>query len=1099
MHYKKLLLLTCLWTLALFTAAGQVTTSSLVGTVTDANGQPLVGATVKATHLPSGTVYGTVTQANGTFAIQGMRVGGPYRVDVSYIGYQTGVYEGIQLRLGEPYNLTAQLKQTGQQLQELTVVSARKLAQERTGASTVINVEQLSTLPTVSRSIVDFTKLTPQSNGTSFAGRDGRYNNLQVDGANLNNNFGLSSDPLPGGGDQPISLDAYDQISVNIAPYDVRQSGFTGAGINAVTKSGTNTFHGSAYGYYRNQHFIGTHVGDVNIKNQIVNSSHSIYGATLGGPIIKNKLFFFVNAEFEKGNSPGISYSPKGGSGQGTVSSTPIDSLKKLADFLKTTYNYDPGAYDNFPNFETKNHKLLAKIDWNISTKHKLTVKYSDFVGTQDQQVNGSSIPNGGGFRVTGRTGTVSRLPNNRFSNNSMAFANSNYGFKNIVRTATAELNSNFNSKMANQFLLAYTRIRSTRTFPGKVFPTIDIFDGNGNNYISVGMDPFTYHNDVINNIFSATDNFTYYVKTHTITAGATFEYQRVGNMFMPGSESYYVYNTLNDFITNQPPVYYAYTYSLVNPGGGVYSANLKIGQLGIYVQDQYDVSRALRLTVGLRADKPIYLQQPLENPAITQLTFPDENGNMTHYSTGKWPKGSVLFSPRVGFRWDVKKDNTLIIRGGTGIFTGRIPFVWLTNMPTNSGMYQNSVRVTDPAQLVNYKFNPDPNAYLNNFPKTPSGTVPANIVLIDPNFKFPQIWRSDLAVDKSLGNGLVATVELMYTKDIHAVKMRNANLKDPDTVAIDAPGFVRPRYTSANNRYYYNNISSAIVLENTHKGYAYSITAQLSKSFSNGFYGSIAYTFTQSKSVTDNPGSQATSVWNSNPNVGTSNAVELGYSSYFVPHRVVADISYRFEYARHFATTISLFYQGENNGNYSFVVNGDLNNDGNNSTDLMYIPHNASEINFLPYSTKDANGNTITFSAQDQQAAFEKFINSSPYLKKHRGQYAERNAALYPWYNELDLKFLQDFYITTGKNQTRHNLQFSMDILNFLNLINKNWGIVKTTYTRNPLIFKGVDSNGVPQYNLQNIGGVLVDHAFQNVISPSSTWYMQLGLRYSF
>ncbi|MEC5143321.1 carboxypeptidase regulatory-like domain-containing protein [Chitinophaga sp. 212800010-3] len=1099
MRLRKLLSTFSLLLVSIITF-GQVTTSSMTGSIRDDKNEGLIGATVKATHMPSGTVYGTVTRADGNYTIPGMRIGGPYKVEISYIGYQTKVLEGINLSLGEAYVINEKLT-SGQNLQTVNIVGERsaRLGQNKTGASTVINTRQLSTLPTVSRNITDFTRLTPQANGNNFGGRDGRYNNIQVDGANLNNNFGLSNDPMPGGGASPISLDAYDQISVNIAPYDVRQSGFTGAGINAVTKSGTNEFHGSLYGFYRDQSFNGTKVHD-NVLT-FPKTENKIIGGTLGGPIIKNKLFFFVSAEFEKSKAPGITTTPKGGSGQGTVSSTPIDSLKKLSDFLISKYGYNPGAYDNFPTFDTKNHKILAKIDWNINSVHKLTLKYSDFKGSEVAQLNATSVPNStiGPFFVTGGSANGdTRLPNSRFGNASMSFNNSNYGFDHTVRSGTVELNSTFNAKMSNQLILTYTRNQDTRNSLGSPFPTVDIFDGTGKNYISFGTDPFTRNNDVINKIFSATDNFTYYANKHTFTGGITYEHQKLGNMFMPGSSSYYIYNTLQDFMTDKAPAFYANTYSLIPGTPSVYSAELKIGQLGVYAQDEYQVNEKLRLTLGVRADLPIYGQQPLENPAISALQFPDKNGNMTNYSTGTWPKKRILLSPRFGFRWDVEGDKSFIVRGGTGIFTGKIPFVYLTNMPTNSGMYQNQVVINKAADLAGIKFNPDPGTYLGKFPTTPSNVAPAGFTLIDPNFKFPQVFRTNIGVDKALGAGFVFTFDAMYTKDINAVRMRNANLKDP-TSQLNANGDNRPWYPptqTKGDKFVNVNQTSVILMENTSKGHSLALTAQVTKTFSNGLYGSVAYTFTSAKDVTGNPGNQAASIWQLNPNIGTSNAIELYNSQYSIPHRVVANISYRREYAKHFASTLSLFYEGQNLGRISYLVNGDINGDGNNAADLMYIYAKGTDVNFAPFTPRNS---TRQFTVAEQQAAYDQFISNSKYLSKHKGEYAERNGALLPWYNKLDARFLQDFYITT-KNNMRHTLQFSVDMLNLPNLLNKNWGVRQQTTFANPLVSKGVDATGKVTYNMTNVdNNTLLTSPFQDTRNNLSTWGMQLGLRYSF
>ena len=1106
MFLKRLLPFLLLAFICPYMSQAQVTTSSITGFVKGDNGTALDGATVTAIHQPSGTKYVTLTKKDGNFTIPYARVGGPYQITVEYVGYTPQTVNDVTLNLGEPFSTDITLSPKSTVLQEVTISGAGgRASRTKTGASTVFNSRQISTLPSISRSITDFTRLTPQaSSGNSFAGRDGRFNNLQVDGANLNNNFGLSTDPQPGGGASPISIDAYDEISVNIAPYDVRQSGFTGAGLNVITKSGTNTFHGTAYGFYRDQSFNGIHVGNVDLTE--TPQKNKVYGASLGGPIIKNKLFFFVNAEWENKSVPnGVSYVPTGSSASGITSAAPVDSLNKFRDFLKSKYGYDAGVYDNRPNYVTKNHKLLGKIDWNLSDKQKLVLKYSDFKGSDQSPLNGSSVPNSGagGFTIRGTTGALTRLPNNRNSNQSIGFSNSDYATDHIVQSGTLELNSNFNSRVSNQLLFAYTHIDDKRNSPGGMFPTIEIFDADGTvpgvtkgrNYMSAGTDPFTRNNEVVNNIATVTDNFTYFAGRHTLTAGATYEYQKVGNAFMPGSESYYIYNSLNDFITDAPPAYFSYTYSLVSGQPKVFSANLQLGQLGVYAQDEFNINSNFKLTFGLRGDVPTYLKQPIANTAIDALQFPDENGNLKSYSTGQWPKATVLLSPRVGFRWKVPDEKGLILRGGTGVFTGKIPFVFLTNMPSNSGVYQNGVVLNSAADLSSLTFNPNPDAYISKFPSTVTAKAPGSFVLLDRNFKFPQVFRTNLGLDKNLGNGFTATIDLLYTKDLNAVKMRNANLKDPTGTL--SGGDNRPYYPSSqtgNAKFVNPSVGSVIVLENTKKGYSFSSTAQLSKSFASGFYGSLAYTYTLATEVSPNPGSQATSAWQSIINRGTPNAEELYNSAYSIPHRIVGNVSYRFEYAKHFASTISLFYEGSNQARFSYVIGGDLNRDGNSSSDLMYIYAKGSDVPFSDF--KNSNG-SVKYTIAQQQAAYDQFVSNSPYLSKHKGQYAERNSALTPWYNRVDMRFLQDFFITAGG--TKHTLQFSLDVLNLPNLISKDWGI-KDLYTiNNPLTWKSIDANGTPVYNLAEFNKALVTSPYQNDVTSFSTWGMQLGLRYMF
>jgi outer membrane receptor protein involved in Fe transport len=1085
MLLKRIVRLVCLLLAFTVSATAQVTTSSITGTVKSSSGEVLDGATVTATHEPSGTQYTTISRKGGTFNMPGLRVGGPYTVKIEFVGFKPMVYEGIQLTLGDAYNINSTMGENIAEIAEVVVTaSRRKISQDKTGASTNIGSRQITTLPTISRSLSDFTRLTPQANGNSFGGRDNRFNNIQVDGANLNNNFGLSSDPLPGGGNQPISLDAFEEVSVNIAPYDVRQAGFTGAGINAVTKSGTNTFRGTVYHYLRNESFNGKRVGDTKLGPQQA-QDNKIYGGALGGPIIKNKLFFFVNGEYEQRTFPGIQWSPAGGSGIGNVSTISADTLARFSNHLRNTYGYETGPYDNFKNFQAENYKILAKIDWNINNVHKLTAKYNELSSTNDVALNAFSTPNGA---LTGLQA--------RFGLNGMSYENSNYAFEDKVRSATLELNSTKRGRWSNQLLATYTKISAVRTTNSALFPFIDIRNANGPNTaanISAGLEPFSNNNQVVNDVYGITNNFTYYAGKHTITAGASYEYQNVGNMFMPGSQSYYAFNSLDDFINNRAPIIYSNTYSLVPGKDAVFASELKIGQLGLYLQDEINISPVFKLTAGIRFDRPIYGDEPIENPAITALQLYDKNGNLTNYKNNVWPKSTFYVSPRVGFRWDVEGDKSLIVRGGTGVFTGRIPFVWLTNIPSNSGMYQFGAIVRDAAQLENFKFNPDPAFHLDKLPQQAGQSVPGNIVVTDPNFKFPQIFRTNLAFDKSFGNGWVLTMEAIYTKDINAVRMRNANERPTNGTINGADD--RPRFLTAADRRLNSNITgSAIVLENTNEGNSFAFTTQISKTFTKGLYGSLAYTYSFANDVTPNPGSTANSVWNGNAAIGTQNSVELYGSQYALPHRVVGNISYRAEYfKKNLATTISLFYEGAHQGTFTYAVSGDLNNDGNSNVDLLYIPRNPSEINFVNI----VSGGQVTFTAQQQSDAFFNYIEQDDYLKKRKGTYAERSGALLPWYNRVDFKILQDLSKKIGNN--KNTLQLSVDIFNFANMISKNAGIRNLVNQNLPIQFAGYNGAGQPTYRMQTLNGQLLNSTFRRNVSTASTWSMQIGIRYIF
>ncbi|MBS1633320.1 MAG: TonB-dependent receptor [Bacteroidetes bacterium] len=1102
---KRIVFILACSLLAVFVVNAQVTTSSITGTITDDKGEPLIGATVTAIHQPSGTTYMTSTKKGGGFNLPGLRPGGPYKITIDFVGFKPFVEDGFSLVLGDAFNISTAMIPVTVDLSAVVISSAarRRAFQDKSGASTSIGPIQLSTLPTISRSITDYTRITPQANGTSFAGRDNRMNNMQVDGANLNNNFGLSGDLLPGGGN-PISLDAYQEISVNVSPYDVRQSGFTGAGISAITKSGTNTFHGSAYGAYRDQSFNGTNVAGTKLAAP-AKTNNKLYGLTVSGPIIKDKLFFFINAEVEKASRPGITFSPKGGSGNGTVSNVPIDSLAKLSDYLKSKYNFDPGAYDNFPNFDTKNRKLLAKLDWNISSVHKLTLKYSDYLSDDVNSPSGSGGING----ASSQSAIVSYWGSYRFGLNAMGFNNVNYTIQDKVRSGSFELNSNFKGKFANQFLATFTKISSIKGHNGETFPFVDIMGmtpGSKNNYMSFGNEPFNGNNNqVINDVFNVTNNFTYFSGKHNFTFGATYEYQKVGNMFMPGSQGYYLFGSLNDFITNQAPKIYSINYSLIPGQEAVYGSNMKVGQLGVYFQDEFNPTARFKLTYGLRVDLPFYPEAPIENPAITALNLLDRNGNVVHYNSGKWPKSSPLFGPRVGFRWDIYGDKSLIIRGGSGIITGRVPFVYPAAIPNGSGMYTFGSLITNASDLSNFLFNPDPHAYNpqynssldpTKFPTVAGTVAPGTFYAADPNYKFPQVWRTDFAVEKSLGKGWGVLLEALVTKDINDPTVRNSNqVMNADGIVVLGPT-TRPRYSSTAARRVNSSVTNAAILENIKQGGSFVLTTQLSKSFSKGFYASLAYNYTLALEGAPNLGSQPASVWSAIFTSKTQNDIETAYSGFAVPHRVVGNLSYRFEYLKALATTVTLYYEGSSQGNYNYIYNGDINNDGN-SADLMYIPNNPSEIQF---STFTSGGNTYT--PQQQSDAFFNFVAQDKYLNKHKGQNAERNAARYPWYNRMDLNFQQEVFKNIGK--TKNTLQFNVSVVNFLNLINHDWGIRKLYVVNNPLKLVTV-TNGIPTFNLATFtppGATqsrLVDRTFINQNTTSTTWGIQLGVKYIF
>lgn len=1115
---KKFLLFVLLSFSGIAFLHAQVTTSSMTGSVTQVDGQSTPGATVRATHVPSGTVYSGSTNEQGRFNLANMRVGGPYRVEITYVGTSPEIYEDIFLQLGQAFILNAVLRGDALSLEEVVVVGGARSNTDQTGAATNIGTQQISNMPTVSRSIGDLTRLTPQSNGYSFAGRDGRYNNFQVDGSNFNNGFGLSNSPIPGA--QPISIDALEEIQVNIAPFDVRQAGFTGAGINAVTRSGTNQFTGSVYGFYRNQNFSGTRIGDVELDNS-EKLMNRVLGVRVGGPIIKDKLFFFVNYEQDDKTGAGA-----GGSNLWRASADGIadpdnnitrvreSDLQAVQNHLINQWGYDPGRYQGYADqAESGNYKFLIRLDYNINNNHRLALRYNQSVNDALNLVNGSSGP-------------YPRSASNRVSEYSMAFENSNYGQQNSVRSLALELNSTFSSALSNQFLATYSRIQDVRTSPSSEFPFIDIWDAGlpnatGNrNYITAGYELFTKNNDMLNDNFGFINNLTYLTGKHTITAGASFDVQKFGNNYVRLGTSYYRYASVEDFLSTGTPNEVAPTmFGLTYPYEGMDPyARTNFGLASLYVQDKFSPNNQLDITFGLRAELPIYLNKLTANQAIDQLQLYDTDGSLRTYSTGNWPKSRVMLSPRIGVRYDALGDNSLLIRGGTGLFSGRVPFVWLSNMPSNSGVLQNTVEPGSYEQIENWiggiRFNTDPYHWLNNPPagaenvfiKSPTAGFPGGFALVDDDFKMPYVWRTSVGADYAIPNTpLTLTTDVMFTQDLVSVMQFAPNRKPTEhRLNYGGPGENDDRQfwpEGSNSARYNTNVgtNSGVVLTNSDvNGYSFNATVGMSVNPRGGLRGGLYYTYNNAKSQSDNPGSNAGSAWGF-ASIDNANDQILYPTQYAVPHRVMGNVSYRFEYANHLATTISLFYDGTQQGRYTYAYTGDINRDGI-SGDLMYIPNDVNNLNFATELRNSSGDVTYSATVEEQRAALEAYISGDDYLSSRRGQYAERNAGVMPWLNRFDARLLQDVFINAGGR--RHALQLSLDVLNVGNLLNKDWGIAhRLTGAQNILNVANVSPEGVPTFTVNKLGGEFPTSKdiTANQSSFGTTWSMLFGVRYSF
>ena len=1079
-------------------ATAQVTTSSLAGQIVDEGGEPLIGVAVVAVHTPSGTQYYATTNENGRYAIQGMRTGGPYEVTMSLIGCQTVVVPDIVLSLAETYQQDAVLKTATERLTEALVVASAssKFSTEKTGAATNISNQQITNLPSVSRAITDVTRLSPYGgNGMSFAGADGRTANFTVDGANFNNNFGLSSN-LPGGGN-PISIDAIEELQVVISPYDVRQTNFIGGGVNAITKSGTNTFKGSAYIYHRNENLRGDTVEGEQITGARAKDRSTTYGFTLGGPIVKNKLFFFVNAEYSKvptivnrwrGSTNGVADATN------YVSRTKLSDLQRVSDFVKSKYGYDTGSWTDFPANEN-NLKLLARIDWNISDKHKLALRYNYTKNNVWNSPNGSSMD--GGTRMSGA----------RMSQYSMSFANAMYSMNNLVNTWSLDLNSRLSDNVSNQFLATFSKLDDVRGTNSEEFPFIDILDDTqSNNYMALGYELFTWNNAVHNTIANVKDDVTWYKGAHKVTFGASYEYQMADNQYMRNGTGYYRYKSVDDFLNGAAPEVVCLTYGY--DGEQYPAARVQFHKAGIYAQDDWNVTDKFKLTYGLRIDGLFFDNGDLmTNQAIYDLKYYPKKYNYqeTRIDTGKWPNSSVTFSPRVGFSWDVFGDKSFKVRGGTGLFSGRLPLVFFTNMPTNGGMVQYQAQINAKnAAAKGFSMDVFKGGLVTDsegkatidalykklislgYPSTvkpEDGTVPSAVNGVDPKFKMPQVWKTSLAFDYSFPTSfpMSFTAEGIFNKTINAVAISDWSMKN-------VGGFAR--FNGADNRPIYptgfRNGTKAFVLENTDQGYGWSASAQFNMRPIESLSFMAAYTHTVSKEITGMPGSAAESAFTYVPTNEGPNYIKLHNSQYVTPDRVVASLTHHDKSGNHY----SFIYEAWRGGyNYSYMTTNDMNGDGYNY-DALYIP-----------TDEEVASRQFRFVSADDQTRFMDYVHNDKYLSKHQGQYAEGYSVYSPWVHRVDFSYKHDFTVKCGNNT--NTLQLCFDLKNVLNLFNSSWGVSKYL---NPEIgsdarilkFEGVDAEGYATFSTPSaISGSTQTFVPNHALGQC--WYASVGIKYLF
>lgn len=1092
--------------IALFSFTGlfaQVTTANLNGKVVDQNNEALIGATVKATHTPTGTVYGVSTRANGSYNLSNLRIGGPYKIEISYIGFKSQVIDNIQLSLGEERKMDVTLVEDSRTLGEVTVVSDKNavISSGRTGAQEIVTRERMDKLPTLNRSLDDFTRLTPMSSGKNFAGTSYRFNNVTVDGASFNNSFGLSSS-LGASGTEPISLEALEQVQVMIAPFDVRNGGFTGAGINSVTKSGTNKWHGSAYYYMKSPSLTGWDVKDVQLDKTSFNNNQ--YGLSLAGPIVKNKLFFFLNGELDRQENA-IVFRPRANDTQtveGQFSIADEATLQQLSDFLQTKFNYNPGSY-NVTTVPTKADRLTARVDWNINKRNTFSLKYYYLKSFNTNNPSTSGAPKNG------------RGPNSF----AIPFSSTYYRTNNNFNIIMGDLVSNFSDNISNTLKFGYSALRDYREMDGGFFPQVDILK-DGNAFTTFGTEANSYNNMLNSDIYQIQDNLLWVLGKHQVTLGTQSDLRKFKNGYAYSFAGTWTYKSMSDFYTDANK-YLTWVNAGSNPatrpttgtnatgfsqkfslkGNEFPYAYVDVLTLGFYAQDKWTVLPNLNVTLGLRVDAPIFLTTLDKNPDLEALTL--QGGQKVDVS--KYPATTPIISPRLGFNWDVLNNKKLQVRGGTGVFSGTPPYVWLSNQAGNNGLLFGDLNKGRPFDGISI--------YTPSAAEIKSSRM--DIAVTDPKFKYPQLWKSNLAFDYEFADGWIFTAEALFNKDINAIYHTNIGLNEPLGYVNEASGLKRPVFSKttttagtaweSNGQYITTKTTNVVLMKNTNKGQSLYTTLQLQKTFNrgplDGLYLNGSYSFGQAKGVTDGSSSVASSAWKYRAAVDP-NADEVSYSAGSFNGKLLLQASYTANWRKDLATNFGFVYQMYQPFRYSYTYNGDVNGDGQNMNDLIYIPKNADDIEVVL-----ASGDTRTIA--DVKKQIDDFINQDSYLSKHRGQYAERNGAILPYVHQLDANVSQDFKFLLPNEKEYHTLRISFDIFNVLNLLNKNWGVQPTTMlgsgsspqyqfltvTRYPNATNGFK----PAYTMPLVNSNPLTKTYKDYVGSSSRWQIQFGVKYFF
>lgn len=1087
---KRIVFLFAMVFVAMSVVFGQTTTSNVTGFVKGDDGQPLVGATVTLTHVPTGTVYTTITKSSGKFDLANLNPGGPYTFVVSFVNFQSSSRPDIFLTLGESSKQDFVLSNKPTELTTV-VVAASRAGSNKGGVETNLGRDRVANLPSVGRNISDLLRTVPQAKmtttegGISIAGQNNRFNAFYIDGALNNDVFGLAASGTNGGQANipPISLDAIDQIQVSISPYDASLSGFTGGGINAITRSGTNDITGSIYYLFRNQNLTGkTPTGAKANATKLPKFSDKTTGFRVGGPIIKNKLFYFLNGEIVRFERPQPFDVTK------YTGATNVAGLNALADTLRARYGYDPGGFQNNPE-KVKANRIVAKLDWNLNPKNKLslTYRYNDGERTNVSSSSASTIN----------------------------FFNNGYVFPTTANTFTAELRSNFKRGSSNRLLLTYADVKDDRAIIGDPFPRVTINDPTSSTRIIFGPDNSSTINLLTQKNFNFLDIYRFNLGKHNISVGTDDEWNNDYNAFIQNTFGTYSYNTLADFYNNAKPATYQVGYPLIDNKQDettAAAAKFKTMRLGFFINDEVRPTENLTINLALRADYFQFITKPGTDTFTNNVAIPkfSQYYDLEGARSGLKPKFPVSVAPRIGITYKIPDEN-LTIRAGAGYFTGRVPLVWPSGIYNNNGINQGGFTATA-AALNTIRFRADP---YNQWRASDVGLTlskgPLN--LISKEFKLPKILRISAAVDKNLGKGWSTTLEGFYTKNINEIYYTNIGILPPTGTSLGAgPRSVYPfpnilPITGTTNPY-----DNAILLTNAkrNKGFSYNITYSIDKRFAKGFAFNASYSYGESRTLHEQTSSVNFSQWRFVETVNGRNYIDRSFSDFSPGHKIVVYASKKFTYLKEMlSTTVTLVYTGASGNPFSYVYSqvstanpGPVRDDVSGGNDLMYIP-TAADVQGMLFVSNTVNN--VTYSQQEQRDALETYIQNNKYLNKHRGQFAERNGDRLPFTHQLDLKIAQDFNIKIRAK--RYSFQITYDVFNFTNMLNRNWG--KTYFLSNdnfaPLGFAGyvnATTNLTPQYRFNPTS--IQPQAVNNVSTStapsfSARWISQLGFRINF